>query len=198
MNYTKGTELVHYTEWVVGNYYFRKYGTSVFKLTSLPDQCLLSDRVRYTGKYVNGTEVTDTKRYLIEAIVEGENDMTNTLYEFELNGKTTFGTKIATNSSGLWVMEVKGSGEVVTVKKTEVEEVIPYSIGVKFMNTPGQTYHYTAPKNKFGLGFYLFENHNGQSLVQVVELDTKSKQATKEFTPTLKFVTEEVPMYPKG
>lgn len=29
-------------------------------------------------------------------------------------------------------------------------------------------------------------------MVEVVELDTKSKSATKEFTPTLKFVTEKI------
>lgn len=194
MEFLRGKR-VHYTEWVEGQYYFRANGTSAFRLDEIVPVAPWNKKpeTNYRATYVNGPSVTDTKTFLIEAIVnKGENDMTNTLYEFELDGKTTFGSKIATNSNGLWVMEVKGSGEVITVEKTKVEEVVPHTVGVKFIGTPDTTHHYTAPKGKFDLGFYLFENHNGPSLVQVVELDTKSKKATKEFTPTLKFVTEAV------
>lgn len=182
----------------IGERYFLPGGTKPFTLLDFTED---SSGHRIIIKYDSlDYPVTNYAQSLHKAIPTGyigtnwtqekENDM-NTLYEFDNNGKQTFGTKIAVNSSGLWVMEVKGTGDVVTVDKDKVEEVIPHSIGVKFL-TGDTVYHYTAPKGKFDKGFYLFDNHMGTSLVEIVALDTKSKKATKEFTPTLKFVTEAI------
>lgn len=122
--------------------------------------------------------------------ISTENNMNN-LYEFTYNDKQLLGTKIGVNSYGLWVMEVKGTGEVLTVDKLKVGKVIPYTIGVRFL-TGSQVHHYLAPKYKFTKGFYLLDSGNLISLVEVVALDTNDKKATKEFTPTLKFLTEVV------
>lgn len=201
MDYIRGTELIHHTKWVVGNYYFRENGNTAFRLDSISPKLGSSADVRnYEATYLSGPKVADTKKYFIEAIetnsqTNKEKTMASKLYEFQKDGKTTFGSKLAVNSSGLWVMEVKGTGEAVLVDKTTVEEVIPYTIGVQFISghgTSGTTYHYTAPKGKFEYGFYLLKNHNGTSLVQVVLLDSRSTSATKEFTPSVKFVTEKV------
>ena len=178
-------------EWIIGERYFLPHGSNPFTLLSIVSN---KDHDSYTCqlKYESCTIISNRVHTLHKAIKtdKKENDMNN-LYEFTMNDKQLFGTKIAVNSAGLWVMEVKGSGDVVTVDKDKVEEVIPHTIGVRFLGN-GPTYHYFAPKGKFNKGFYLFSNQNGANLVEVSALDTKSKQATREFTPTLKFVTEAI------
>lgn len=124
--------------------------------------------------------------------VQKEKEMTKKLYEFEIDFMTHYGHKLAVNSEGKWVMEVKGQSAPVAVNKEDVQEVIPYSIGVRFTGGNTQVYHYTADKGKFEKGLYLFNSAGGLSLCEVVELDTKSKMATKEFTPALKVVTEAI------
>lgn len=191
MTEQKHPDELNLIEWILGERYFLPNGTEPFTLLSVVRNPF-HDTYTCQFKYASGTFTNTRVKVLHKAIKtdKKENDMSN-LYEFTMNDKQLFGTKIAVNSAGLWVMEVKGSGDVVTVEKDKVEEVIPHSIGVKFLTGP-TIYHYTAPKGKFDKGFYLLTNQNGTSLVEVCALNTKSKQATEEFTPTLKFVTEAI------
>lgn len=108
-----------------------------------------------------------------------------TLFEIKNSGDTSYGHYLATNSQGQWVMEVKGSGAILTVSKENVQEVLPYTVGVKYLGSD-KVYNYFANKDQFEVGLYLL---NG-SLVWLSELDTKSKLATKEFKPEFKLATE--------
>lgn len=129
----------------------------------------------------------------VEAKLKGSN-MTK-LYEWkDAFGQQKFGTKLATNSEGKWVMEVKGTSEVVSVDKYEVEEVIPHTIDIKFFNgSSDRKYSYLAPKGKYNIGeVFVLENQNGVSFVTIVGVDTKSSSAHKEFTPTSQLVTKPV------
>ncbi|MEB4987997.1 hypothetical protein RXP21_28995, partial [Pseudomonas aeruginosa] len=98
---------------------------------------------------------------------------------------------LATNSQGEWVMEVKGSGQIMAVAKDKVQEVLPYTIGVRFNNN-GATYHYLAEKDKFPMGFYLVQSyvHDSFQVAQVVQVDTKSPKATVEFSPLGKLAVD--------
>ena len=90
-------------------------------------------------------------------------------------------------------MEEKGTGKILTANKEDVSEVVPYTIGVKFVTgyDSGTIYHYLSEKDKFQVGdFCVLKNQNGTSLVLIVSVDTKSKKATKDFTPISKVVTE--------
>lgn len=116
--------------------------------------------------------------------------MTHKLYEIKHEGQTLYGHKLAVNSQGQWVMEVKGTGAVLAVDKKDVEEVLPHTIGVQFDSTK-QTYSYLAEAGKYKVGeFYILDAPMGRAIVQVTAVDTKSSHATKQFTPLAKIVTE--------
>jgi len=97
-----------------------------------------------------------------------------------------YGHKLAVNSSGKWVMEIKGTGEVITCDKDNVEEVMPYTVSVQFQ-TGKQIYSYLANKDQVELNaFYIFDSPQGRAIAQVVKLDTKSPAASVEFKPLAK------------
>lgn len=97
-----------------------------------------------------------------------------------------YGHKLAVNSSGKWVMEIKGTGEVITCDKDDVEEVMPYTVSVQFQRGK-QIYSYLAEKGSVELNaFYLFDSPMSRCIAQVVKLDTKSPTASVEFKPLAK------------
>lgn len=102
------------------------------------------------------------------------------------NEITVYGHKLAVDSTGKWVMELKGTGEVGSFDKTSIEEVMPFTVAIQFQ-TGKQVYHYLANKEQTELNaFYIFDGAVGRAIAQVVELDTKSSAATVEFKPLAK------------
>ena len=119
-----------------------------------------------------------------------EQDMPTKLYEISRGTETLYGHKLATNSQGQWVMEIKGSGDVIAVDKDTVQEVLPYTIAVQF-ETGKMTYSYLAEAGKYKIGeFFILDAPSGRAIVQVTGVDTKSNAATKQFTPLAKLLTE--------
>ena len=117
-----------------------------------------------------------------------ENTMTEKkLYQINsLVSTVKYGHKLAVNSAGKWVMEIKGTGEVVTCDKDDVEEVMPYTVSIQF-GTGKQIYSYLAEKGSVELNaFYIFDAALGRAIAQVVKLDTKSPAASVEFKPLAK------------
>jgi len=97
-----------------------------------------------------------------------------------------YGHKLAVNSAGKWVMEIKGTGEVITCDKDDVEEVMPYTVSIQF-ETGKQIYSYLAEKGSVELNaFYIVDAALGRAIAQVVKLDTKSPAASVEFKPLAK------------
>lgn len=121
-------------------------------------------------------------------VTKKENTMTEKkLYQINIPVNTVkYGHKLAVNSAGKWVMEIKGTGEVVTCDKDDVEEVMPYTVSVQFQ-TGKQIYNYLAEKGSVELNaFYIFDAPLGRAIAQVVKLDTKSPAASVEFKPLAK------------
>jgi hypothetical protein len=120
-----------------------------------------------------------------------ENEMT--LYEIKTATGTTFGTKLAVNSNKDWVMEEKGTGAVIVASPKDVSKVMPYTIGVKFSQDK-QVYSYFAEKGKYSKGdAFLVNSLTGNFQIAIVDsVDTQSDQATKDFAPIAKLVTEQV------
>lgn len=114
------------------------------------------------------------------------------LYEIESSTGVIYGHKLAVNSQGSWVMELKGTGAVIAVDKNLVKEVLPHTIGVRFFNSNSKTvYQYIADAGLASKGdLFVFESAYGLAIVQVVEVDTKSKSATVEFKPVAKLSVE--------
>jgi len=109
-----------------------------------------------------------------------ENTMTK-LYEITTDGITVFGTKLAVNSSGDWVMEIKGEGTVLAVPKVNVQEVFPYTVEIKFNDHRSggtQGYNYFATAGDWAVGD-LVVPEDSSSIATVTKLDCKSTAATK-------------------
>jgi len=121
-------------------------------------------------------------------VTKEENTMTEKkLYQINTPlDDVKYGHKLAVNSAGKWVMEVKGTGEVITCDKNDVEEVMPYTVSIQF-ETGKQIYSYLAEKGSVELNaFYIFDAALGRAIAQVVKLDTKSPAASVEFKPLAK------------
>jgi hypothetical protein len=111
-----------------------------------------------------------------------ENTMTK-LYEMTIDGKQKFGNKLAVNSSGDWVMEIKGEGTVMSVPKSTITEVVPYTVSVKFCGR-GEThqYSYFSTKGDWEVGDFVIVDSATSSLAAVTAVNSKSPAATKWLT----------------
>lgn len=122
--------------------------------------------------------------------IKKEKEMTK-LYEFEMDGKKLFGTKLAVNSEGKWVIEAKGGEGVYAIDESALQEVIPYSILVQPHYSKDKV-HMMAEKGKYKVGdLYVMTNSSGFAFYRVVKLDTRT-QTKHTFNPTEKIITESV------
>ena len=108
-----------------------------------------------------------------------------TLYQTK-TGEVEFGTKLAVNSKGQLVLEMKGTGEIRAVDPKEVEIVRPYTVQLQNMAS-GQMAHRTAVKGTVAVGDLLVDN-SGQ-FCRVVDIDTKNPSPKGKLTGR-KLVTE--------
>lgn len=89
-----------------------------------------------------------------------------------------FGTLLATNSAGLYVLEMKGTGEVLTFGKKDVEEVKPYTVRVQFVSGSGD-YDFLSRKGDVEVGeLLLIKGYDDMARVKAI--DTKSDKARVE------------------
>jgi hypothetical protein len=183
--------------WKVGDVVKLLRGTSPAVVTEVDSEGYILSR-RYIGSPRNSSlintnntfekfdqELTEHQQKLIEnhlgKLNQGETIMAkDTLYEIKEGTATRFATKLAINSSGQWVMEEKGTGIIFTVDKTNAEEVMPYTVSVKFADG-SRTYSYFAAKDQYEKGsFYFMDSPSGWSIVKVTDVNTKSRAAAKE------------------
>lgn len=178
-DYIKGTERVHWTDWKIGEIYYREGEDSPFMILDVGPYPF-NNQLRYDAQYLPGPTVEDRKEYLIKAIkVEEEiTTMTNKLYQ--VIGTETYGTYLAINSEGKYVLEMSGTKEVKAFSKTQVEEVLPWTFDVEFNDSRLQAYSYQGDKDSVKVGDLLFSKESDK-FVFVVAVDTKSKKATKRF-----------------
>jgi hypothetical protein len=171
----------------VGDVIISKSGTRPAKIASIS---------RY-GNYVyavylhNGSTVTfDVQN--IKLYEESNMTDNKTLYSLtKEDGTVVYGTHVGTNSQNKFLIEVKGTNEIVLVDKSQLEEVVPYTFSVR-MN--GKNTHYQCEPGKFKKNDVLLYTGNGTDkfeVAMVVAVDTKSKTAATTFRG-LKLVTEEI------
>lgn len=109
---------------------------------------------------------------------EGAKDMTKVLYQ--LADTEMYCYRIATDSQGRAVIEIKGTNEIRAVDPKDLVEVLPYSVGIQFAG--GSTvYHYWATPGELAVGDMLIGGNDGASIALVKEIDTKSRRADKRF-----------------
>jgi len=116
------------------------------------------------------------------------------LYQFKnAEGTVIYGTYLATNQLGQWVMEEKGNGTLHTVDQKDTEEVLPYTFSVKVR---GKVQHFIGSPNQLGVGDTLIcVMDDYPELAVVTALNTKNKEARAKFSGR-KIVTEALPEQP--
>jgi hypothetical protein len=136
-------------------------------------------------KFLNIYDFNDYDRIYVKR--EEKKEMTNKVLYVVKHGidinKYVF--KIAVNSLGQAVVEVKGTGEVFAIDPKSLEKVVPYSIDVHFVSDTGvnvdRVYAYWVKPGTVEVGDFIFSDV-GSSHVIVRAVDTKSEQANKFIT----------------
>ena len=112
-----------------------------------------------------------------------ENGMNGQL--FQIKGTEEYGTIIGTNSQGLTVFEIRGSGAIKTVARDMLEEVLPYTVNVKYLSgsyaDDGRTYSFFSKAGEFEVGDMVISGDHATPMI-VTKINSKSKAATKELT----------------
>jgi hypothetical protein len=139
--------------------------------------CYLSGLAGWNGAYPYERRWRAASDYVLlppkPAQATQENVMPK-LYQVTYDGKPALLVK---NSAGDLVLELKGSGDVAAFKPSEAEEVRPYTVSVKFVDS-GTIYHFEAVKGSVEVGDRLLLDSD--AVARVIALDTKSPSATKK------------------
>ena len=96
-----------------------------------------------------------------------------------------YGTYLATNTAGMYVIEEKQTGNIVTMSADDVEEVIPWTFSAKNGNTEK---HFTG-SDTIKKGEVLLQPRSAKFWI-VTDVNTKNKTATKFVGRRI--VTEEI------
>jgi hypothetical protein len=174
-------------KFVVGDLVRKRYGTKTIVVRELYSNVLY-------GYYKHSG--TSTGRLNPGDLVKVENtDNVEEKGYGKMKGKLfqtkdgAFGIGLAVNSQGKYVLEMKGTGDLVAYDKNEVELVMPFTYNVQF-NGVGTEYAYLGREGVVKVGDLLLKTDTkGFSIGRVTAVNTKSERATKHFDGA-KIVTE--------
>ena len=171
----------------VGDHVILGNGKKIIEVTEIG-----ADGYNYVkGVYVeSGKVINEYYGYLSPA---PENTNTKTMKEQlytwnDPQNNVVYGTKLAMNSAGEYVLEVKGTGQILTMDPQFLTEVIPYT----FMAKSGSTEkHFIGTEGKVSVDDTLVQTSSATLKIWVVkQIDTKNKTAVK-FTGR-RIVTEKI------
>lgn len=172
--YTKINNKVDFYALQEGEVYVRPNGTDPVIVTDIDMENQTTNVLYFSGNIdrLKPQFMWATKRKLKENTKE-EN---MTLYQ--IKDTETYGTHIATNSKGHYVLELKGSGEVVAKDKKDIEKVVPYTVNLKFLSwNSGKEYAYFSKEGDVRVGDLV---KVGSGMAMITAVDTHSTKATKD------------------
>lgn len=157
----------------------KKYGTKVIEVTEEYGN-------HFYGRYVHSG--ASSGRLSIGDVVRVEDQEVETKGYEKMKGKLfqtkdgRFGIGLAVNSQGEYVLEMKGTGDLVRFKKSELEVVMPFTYSVQF-NGVGTEYSYLGKEGSVQVGDLLLKTDGtkGITIAKVTAVNTKSEKATKYF-----------------
>jgi hypothetical protein len=166
--------IIRQEDMVVGNTYHIGQESSPFIFTGF------SEGGACTVQYPSSRSTHDlrSRLYFYEQSNQSKENTMAKLYEINTDGAISYGSKLATDSSGNWVMELKGSNKVVSVHRDRVTEVLPYTVGVKF-NTGAKVYSYLARTDDWAVGDIVVVEDSSNPFATITAIDSKSTAATK-------------------
>lgn len=171
--------------------YMYKIKTKKSKEEMWPDKIENQDLDKYFGYVIYKGQKADndwfesnyTFNHTTATYEKREKSTMSKLYK--VVDKEIYGNYLATNGEGKIVLDLKGGG-VAAYTKEEIEEVVPYSVGVRFRNDTGSSmstkiYHYWVDRGTVEVNDVVFAADYSNPAI-VVELDTKSAAANKRLT----------------
>ena len=177
------------TQFEVGDIVISVNGKLPFELTYINAYASRYSK-KYQGKYLHNGKPASCNEVIHYNSSENATMETKTLYTFtNEDGKAVFGTHIGTNSENKFIIEVKGTGEILVRDPKDLEEVLPYTFSVEI---GGKEIHYIGEPGKLSKGDWLLhKSTKGFDIVQVKAVDTKSKTARAKFNGR-RILTEEI------
>ena len=170
--------------WVRGGYCggFRLTSTSTVKSRPqhefVPYEGVITKRHREVWRKqlrYRGSEVPDIKP---ETNQRSEKETINMTTLYQTNEETPrFGTKVGVNSENKVVLEIKGTGECVVFSPSDITEVTPFTVDVKFFGN-SRNYSYISTPGQVEKGDWVMVE-GSHTMATVTAVDTKSKAATK-------------------
>jgi hypothetical protein len=173
----------------VGDVVRKRYGTKTILVREIYSYCVYGTYQHSgtsTGRLdpVNLVKVENTDN--VEE--KGYGKMKGKLFQTK---DGAFGVGLAVNSKGEYVLEMKGTGDLVAYHKKDVELVMPFTFSVQFNGT-GTEYSYLGKEGSVKIGDLLLKTDSkGITVAKVTAVDTKSEKATKYFDG-VKIVTEAI------
>jgi hypothetical protein len=174
----------------IGDIVIAEYGKKPFKLTYVPSNP--SRWNPYKGVYLHNEKPANFERVkFYEGDPQSEKtEKMKTLYSYiDESGKEVFATHLATNSNNQYVLEKKGTGEVIVKDPEELTEVVPYTISVEVMRGVQSYISKPGQVKKGDTLLHTGGSNGGITLAVVKDVDTKDRSATKKF-PGVKLLTE--------
>jgi len=144
---------------------------------------------RIDGKYESGVTINGYYYYFKPYKQNNNKIMKEQLFTWTENEQEVYGTKLAVNSAGQYVLEVKGTNAIITKNVDELVEVLPYTFMAKSGSTES---HFTGTAGSLNKGDLLIQTSitTSSKIWTVKELDTKNKTAKKFIGRRI--VTEEI------
>lgn len=103
--------------------------------------------------------------------------MSRKLYTWQnAEGTTCYGTRLAVNSRGEWVMDPKGGGQPIAIEAERVAPVVPYSVKARDYRTGSVAHYRVSPQAGLQIGHMVLQA-NGQ-LLTILETDTRSEKTS--------------------
>ena len=171
----------------VGDVVRKRYGTRTIVIREIYSNCVYGTYQHSglsTGRLETGNLIKVEHTDNVEE--KGYGKMKGKLFQTK---EGVFGIGLAVNSAGKYVLEMKGTGDLVAYDKNEVELVMPFTYNVQF-NGVGTEYAYLGREGVVKVGDLLLKTDTkGFSIGRVTAVNTKSERATKHFDGA-KIVTE--------
>lgn len=173
-------------DWIKNKYDFTPYyvrevypgSMKVSKLTKKTNKISSTSIIIYSS-YYSQYEFADDPREISEELTSNKNP----LYSFTEAGEVKYGIHIGTNSSGSYIIEEKGTGQIFTRSKDEIEEVLPYTFTVEYMERvdSNQPVNFLGDAESVSVGdLLLYVSRSGKAwMCTVKKVDSKVKTAAK-------------------
>lgn len=169
----------------VGNIVRRSNGTKPAVVTTVSHPYIYC-------RYVDSRSTFDSYYTDLVLLADSEENFTMnqmnspTLYTFADNGVDMYASVIGKTEAGLLVLEARGGGGIFTKSPSDVTEVVPHTVGIKF---DGNSFHYEVPKDLLKVGDVLLRNDGKFGVV--TQLDTKNRNAITKLSAR-RVLTEEL------